>query len=533
MTKEFTENDALRLANENGLQLAASFSSLRAPTEWICGQGHQFHLSANSLKRRIRDGTGACPSCNDAARANHRIATEFAKVVEGAKANGLTVLSTQKEYTNQNSPMRVTCDQCATCTARPILALKLARKKSCAVLGRQRQAKARRLTGEDVASLVALHPMGLTLISDPTAYINNRSPIQVRCVNGHVYDTTVSDLQRRDRLRGCPLCAERTGQSAMTAILAGLLGVPAEVEITPDFLQADWPQERGPLRLDAYYKDVPVGAARWNIAAEYHGAQHFDPEHHYHQQSCHGAEVAYRRLQQGDRHKVAACAAQPNVVLLVLVDREVGGSLQRLLTDVTAALEYALPTIADDHDYQTRKRSLMDPDVLDGHLRERAVAHSTVTRLRAQLESRGADLISFDPISRRAACRCRCGTPWETKANNLLNGVSTDRRGTACPVCSPKARGRKRRLSEQSVIARAGHFGWLPLWLSGSYSGQTQKLDWGCATPSCLGRLHSDFDHLQRGRVCPVCKSANAPSARVKKGPKRDRRLILADKESE
>jgi hypothetical protein len=319
----------------------------------------------------------------------------------------------------------------------------------------------------------------------------------------------------------------------MTAILAGLLGVSAEVEFTPDFLQADWPRERGPLRLDAYYRDVPVGADLWNIAAEYHGAQHFDPAHHYHQQSCHGEVVAYQRLLQGDRHKVAACAAQPNVVLLVLVDHEAGGSLQRLLTDVTAALEYAIPAIADDHDYRVRKRSLADPDVLDDYLRQSAVAHSTVTRLRVQMEDRGVELVTFDPIARRATCQCRCGATWEARANNLLDGVSTDRRGTACPVCSPKARGRKRRLSEQSVIARARHFGWLPLWLSGSYSGQTQKLDWGCATPSCLGRLHSDFDHLQRGRVCPVCKSANAPSARVKKGPKRDRRLILADKESE
>lgn len=508
MTKPFTAKDARALGEKWGLQPVSSFQTSLTPMDWHCAHGHTFPLSVASLKRRIREGVGACPHCDDLVRADTWRALEFDKAVAGAKDSGLRVLSTVDDYQNQNSLMRVSCDRCATCEAKPIPAAKLARGHTCAVLGRERQQQARRLTAAEVQTLVDSHPMGLSLVSDAEDYVNNRTPLKVRCVNGHVYKATVSDLRRRDRIRGCPHCGSATGQSVMTAILAGFLGADAEVEATPSFLLKDWPSVRGPLRFDAWFPQFHIGNRRWQIAGEYQGPQHFDPAHHYHRTSCHGQEIAFERLQQGDQHKVNACAAEPATALIVVVDRESEASLGQLFADVTSALETAIPEIAACSEYLARKDELSETGALERHLRRHLISQAPLARLKAQLAQRRILVVSYDPIRRRAACKCEvCNHVWIAKANNLLDGVSTHRRGTSCPECAKKIRGKKRRLSEATVLERARRLGWLPAWVPGSYQGQTQKLDWRCATPGCAGRRHADFDHLQRGRTCPFCDS--------------------------
>lgn len=509
MSLKFTPHDAHAFATLHAISLTGVFIDPHAPCAWRCQEGHLFSISLHSLQRRVRQGVIPCPVCSQAEKDRSRQEQEFTDIVAAAGRTGLSVTSPVSAYLNQHSKLSVTCGSCDPCTAAPMSAAKIKGGQGCAIIGREKSAAARRLSFDAVQHVVADHPMGLTLLSGPDHYQNNLTPLLIGCLNGHNFEASVSDLQRRDRIRGCPDCAQNKGQAVATAILSALLGVEPLVEYSPAFLLRDWLTERGPLRLDAFFPEVKANGQTMSVAFEYQGAQHFDPEHHFHKKSCHGAGIAFRRLQEGDEHKVAACAAEPGVVLVVLAD-DGAETLTALCVEIADALEAVLPELYLDADYQERLKALADSDHLHLVLRDALISSSNIERLARQLDDREINLVSYDPVAGRASCKCRvCNHEWDARENNLLDGVSTDRTGTGCPRCNIVQRGRKKRLAEITVVERASKAGWIPLWLPGTYAGQTQKLDWACAKPGCTGQRHSDFDHLLR-RTCRVCKTLGA-----------------------
>ena len=460
-------------------------------------------MSLNSLKRRVKGGVTPCPVCHAELLDTQRREHEFSEIQSAAERNGLQVTGTLTEYQNQRSPLAIGCERCATCTARPMRAGKIKAGQVCLVIAREKQAMARRLPFRDVQNTCLNHPLALTLLSTSTRYENNQSKLELRCANDHSFEMNFSDLQRRDRVRGCPQCAEPIGQALAIALLAKLLAVAPLRQYTPSFLNNGWPKDRGALRFDAFFPEVVIAGQPRAIAFEYHGPQHFDETHYFHQISCHGAAESFRRLREGDQHKISSCTAHG--VICVVVAAQEKTSVSQLFERLSSALRLILPAFVADASYLDRETTLTDATHRALAVRASAVASSDVERLRAQLDERAIDLIAHDSLARRATCRCRtCAHQWSAGMKNLLEGVSTRRRGTGCPGCKAAAHANRSRLSEAIVKARALSGGWLPLWDDGTYVRQTQTLAWRCAAPGCSGRIVTAFSHLQRRR-CPVC----------------------------
>ena len=143
--------------------------------------GHEFTLPFSSLLRRQRKGKTACPICHTQHHDTVRRRSEFAAVKAPAETLGLKITSTDADYINQKSKLTIRCERCETCTARPIAASKLKIGQACRKLGLEKQAQKQRLDFTAVQAAIAAHPDQLTLISGADEYINNRSPLQLRC----------------------------------------------------------------------------------------------------------------------------------------------------------------------------------------------------------------------------------------------------------------------------------------------------------------------------------------------------------------
>jgi hypothetical protein len=508
MTAKFSAADANNFSVSQNIRLAGTFLSPTALTHWACSKGHSFQISLNSLKRRVASGVPACPECARIKLLEKRVLKEFGELQTAAAKNGLTISSLHSDYRNQHSLLSVTCERCTICTAKPMSAVKIKIGQACAVFGREKLSEIRRLSFETVQQAIANHPLGFTLLSESAEYKNNQSVLRLLCVNGHQVGMSYSDLQRRDRLRGCEQCAEHIGQSTSTAIVAALLAAQPIREYTPPFLLEGWRADRRSLRFDAFFQTDLLTGENCSVALEYHGPQHFDATHHFHKKSCHGAAVSFQRQMDGDQHKRTACANAG--VALIEIDGRNPKNMADLCSAIIESLELALPKLAENMLYQERKKRLSDPASLDQILRDESIRSDRVETLRNQLNERQIDLMSVDTLAKVTQCKCRiCEHQWTAKIYNLLDGVSTQRRGTGCPKCKNRQKGKQRRLTEPAVIARARKFGWIPRWPAGSYAGQTHKLKWGCATKGCLGQLEADFQHLSR-RKCKICNTGGA-----------------------
>jgi hypothetical protein len=508
MSAKLTVTDAKNYASTRNISLVGDYLSPNAPTHWVCSIGHSFKLSLNSLKRRVKSDVSTCPGCHRIELAEKRVSKEFAEAQNSAAKNGLIITSLPSDYQNQNSLLAVTCQRCAVCTAKPMSAEKIKLGQGCAVLGREKSSVGRRLSFKTIQQTIASHPLAFTLLSGPSDYQNNQSKLKFSCVNGHKFEMTFSDLQRRDRLRGCEQCGETAGQSISTAIVADLLCIEPLREFTPPFLNQGWQADRKSLRFDSFFHPVTICSGEYSLALEYHGPQHFDATHHFHKKSCRGAAVAFQRLIDGDQHKRNACAMAG--VVLLEIDGRYSKTIAELCSSIINKLEQALPKLVEDTLYLERKNKLADSATLKKILHDDKIRSNRIEKLRDQLAKRQIDVISIDTVADRASCKCRiCEHAWPAMINNLLEGVSTDRRGTGCPKCQKRHSGKQRRLSEETVIARARVAGWIPRWPAGSYAGQTQKLKWDCATIGCLGHRETDFQHLSRGK-CKICNAGAA-----------------------
>ena len=266
--------------------------------------GHEFSLAFSSLLRRQREGKTACPICHTQHHDTVRRRSEFAAVKAAAETQGLEIISTDADYINQKSKLTIRCNRCETCTARPIAASKLKIGQACRKLGLERQAEKHRHDFRTVQDAIAAHPDQLTLISGADEYINNRSPLQLRCAAGHEFSSTLLNLTRKDRIRGCPKCGLPYGQALCSALLGHLFNATPSIEASPPALIAASPNPRYPLRFDAWFPDVIIAGIQTAVALEFHGSQHSDAEHYFHQRargvvcqdSCHLPQAACLRF---------------------------------------------------------------------------------------------------------------------------------------------------------------------------------------------------------------------------------------------
>jgi hypothetical protein len=433
---------------------------------------------------------------------NERKRHHYEAAVAKAAESGLEVIDGPEAYENQKSRLHISCGRCSTCSFPEITADKLTRGQGCQQLGIQRRAATRRKPAEELQKAVDSHPEGLTLLSDPAEYKNNRTELRFRCANQHEFSAPLTRIQQKSLRNGCPHCATSLGQMVATAFTAKLLGVMPLIEYCAPFLMTDWPSSRKPLRFDAFFAAVTVGDERIDIALEYQGNQHTDPGHYFHRSSVRGRESAVELLRQGDEHKVLACDRRPSTALVLVYEPNQIQPMQSVFDDVQLAVECAIPALSKDPEYQTRLAVLREGH-LDDIVSEFRIATTLYARLSAILNAKNIDLISYDPMGRTADCQCRKdGHQWTAKVANLLGGVSVIRPGTGCPKCKGRKTGERKRLPETEVIVRAAAKGWVPMLAPGAYIGRKQKLRWKCANPACGRERDSDLDHLLRNGCC-------------------------------
>jgi hypothetical protein len=467
---------------------------------WQCVQGHKFSMRRASLGRRVRCSASPCPDCEELIRDTERRTREYEQVVAKAKESGLTVTDGLATYQDQKSKLRVRCSRCDSCLQPPVAADKLKQGQGCRQLGLIRRSATRRKSFADVQQIVASHPDGLTLLSGPDDYQNNRSPLSFRCIEGHEFPAPLDRIQRKSRPVGCPYCSTSLGQTVASAVATTLLAVTPRIESSPPFLIEDWDPSRKPLRFDAFFEGVAVGDERYCVALEYQGRQHRNPTHYYHQNAVRGPTEAFKLLRQGDAHKVAACSRQPNTALVLVHEPEEKMSLDLVFQDVVSAIEDSLPALTMDPGYQARLAELRTSR-LDEVVKEFRIHTASFTRLCSVLNQKEIDVVTWDPLAKTAECQCRRdGNRWIAKIGNLLGGVNVDRKGTGCPVCKGRLTGKRKRLKEDEVIRRAADLDWLPLWTPGSYTGRKQILRWKCASLACDQTREMDLDHVLRGQ---------------------------------
>ena len=462
--------------------------------------GHEFTLPFSSLLRRQREGKTACPICHSKHQDTLRQRTEFAAVKAAAQTLGLEVTSTEADYINQKSKLTIRCDRCETCTARPIAASKLKAGQGCRKLGLAKQAQKHRLDVTAVQAAVAAHPDQLTLISRADEYVNNRSALRLRCAAGHEFSSTLLNLTRKDRIRGCPKCGLPYGQALCSALLGQLLNATPSIEASPPALVAASPNPRYPLRFDAWFPEVVIAGIPTAVALEFHGSQHSDAEHYFHQRAKGGVKAAAQRLADSEAIKRELCQREGIALVEIYQDKSEHYEPQAWLADIDRQLLAQFPTLALDHDYQARK-SIEPVQMAAALVKGILLTNTRLIRLKHELASREIELLSPDVSGTRANCRCtRCEHTWDAQINNL-------QQGTGCPSCAQLKRANKRRLTEAEVIARAKTLGWKPRWQAGHYQNNRAKLDWACQ--HCGHQIQRDFDHLiQRKRRCQHCHTA-------------------------
>lgn len=476
-------------------------TELTRPMRLRClASGHEFSLPFTSISRRQREGKAPCPICHTQHLDSVRQHTEFAAVKAAAQTLGLEITSSAADYQNQKSKLNICCERCTTCTARPIAAGKLKSGQGCRKLAFVKQAEKRRLDFRTVQAAVAQHPDQLTLLSSADEYVNNRSPLRLRCAAGHEFSSPLLNLTRKDRIRGCPKCGLSYGQALCSALLGHLLNVTPTLEASPPALIAASPNPRHPLRLDAWFPDVLLAGNHTTVALEFHGSQHSNGEHYFHRRAKGGASAAAQRLADSEAIKRHVCQREGIVLIEIYQDKSEHYQPGQWLADMDRQLLAQFPTLALDDDYQARKA--IEPVQMTADLvKDILLTNTRLIRLKRTLASRDIELLSPDVSGTRANCRCTpCGHTWDAQINNL-------QQGTGCPSCAQVQRAGKRRLTEAEVIARAQTLGWKPRWQSGNYQNNRTKLNWACQ--HCGHPIQRDFDHLiQRKPRCKRCHTA-------------------------
>ncbi|CAE6973449.1 unnamed protein product [Symbiodinium natans] len=260
---------------KRGSCLAQGYVNSHTKVLWQCELEHEWHATPSSV---LHKGSW-CPTCAGKAPKT------LQQLRNHAEALGGRCLST--DYSNARAPLRWTCafGHEWLASASSIMSQKTwcphCAKKAPIGLARL-QAHAASLGGRCLSS----------------KYLNSFSMLFWECEHGHTWKASAGNILHRSTW--CPQCAALTwrNESEVRQILESVF-VPAKFDtIFPAFLQG--------LQLDGYN-------AALNLAFEYHGEQHYEPDSYFH----FGDVSKFERQQKRDSRKVQLCA-QAGVRLVVV-----------------------------------------------------------------------------------------------------------------------------------------------------------------------------------------------------------------------
>lgn len=230
--------------------------------------------------------------------------------------------------------------------------------------------------------------MGGTCLGVLENYQNAKSPLLIRCEDGHEWESNIT----RVKTSWCPHCTTFLGESVSLQSCVHLFNKPFK-KIRPDWLHVAG-LTKGNLELDIYNEEL-------HLAVEYNGPQHYKFVPRFHK-----TQEAFEQRLEHDKLKAKICKERGIFLIVIKYDIEIKDICQYIST---AAEIFGITQINKICDFN--------------------VAHAKVTNTRTKkvtqlVEEKNGTIISADFLGGKSTIVIECHKKhtWTTKITHVEQG---------------------------------------------------------------------------------------------------------------
>jgi hypothetical protein len=271
------------------------FKGVSYPVKLMCKKGHIFTKEICRLANIY-----VCRQCYVESLVDfHPKRLLFTKVKKEIELSGFSVISTDKEYKNNNSSIKFICNihgEQIRKTCKILDSIRVENTTPCAKCNIKKVSVDQKLPLENMYKQII--NTGFSFVALPDGYKNAKSIVTLKCKEGHEFSVRWNNFQTTHR---CTKCQTHKHEEECRQIMQSLFGVEF-VNIRPDFLQN--PDTGSNLELDCYNHDL-------NIALEYNGQQH------YHAIDYWGGKTTFQGIQDRDILKQQLCDKNETKLIVV------------------------------------------------------------------------------------------------------------------------------------------------------------------------------------------------------------------------
>jgi len=492
--------------SRGGECLSDEYVDNKTKLRWKCSEGHIWEATPNDVKSDRWCRICAYRNISNVLRADIK---EFQGL---ARERGGELIS--DKYVDSKTKLLWKCSKGHTWEATPVMVKSGTWCPYCAGIVKG--------TMEEMREIA--ESRGGECLSDE--YVNSESKLQWRCSEGHTWESTPHMIKIG---QWCPYCASGLGERICR-------------EFFVQFFNREFPKTRpkwlinadgNRMELDGYCKDL------W-LAFEHHGSQHYRVTRRYTK-----TEKSLQKRQRDDELKKKLCQKN-GIVLIEVPEIPTLLPLSELQSYVIGKLKkegvklpygYKERNINLNNAYRTRRTEIFLKEVRklakknggeclskvykssttkipwkcsNGHTWE-ATPHNvrngswcpycggnvklTIEEMRKIAKSRGGECLSTEYVNKNTKLLWKCseGHTWEAIPDNV-------KRGTWCPTCFERKRGKSLKLTieEMQKIAES-HGGEC---LSAEYMDSKTKLLWKCTKGHTWEARPAN---VKNGSWCPYC----------------------------
>ncbi|CAE8740646.1 unnamed protein product [Polarella glacialis] len=258
--------------SKSGECLETQYVHSKEPMKWICGLGHEWSASLQS----VTSAGSWCPEC--ALMKNRLSLADASRLARSRQGSCLSL-----EYVDNKAPLWWRCQHGHVWSA-PLRRIKNSRSW-CPVCS----LATHRLSLQDAQEVARQN--GGQCLSD--TYVNTKSPLRWVCQWGHNWEVPLNGVKYKNTW--CPTCSKGRSEQSVRHIFESIFVGFQFVSCRPSFLRGSYGR---PLELDGYCELL-------NLAFEYHGEQHYSPENYWNQKRPGSFQAQLER----DQLKVSLCDA--------------------------------------------------------------------------------------------------------------------------------------------------------------------------------------------------------------------------------
>lgn len=434
--------EMIAIAHSRGGEcLSTTYGNNGSKLRWICGNGHQWYASANSVKNngswcKIRSSKISGLKKRDSIDEMQRIALQrggkcLSSEYEGQKNHLLWQCEYGHQWSASPSSVKGAGSWCSVCSGN------------------------KRLSIEDLQSTALSR--GGKLIS--TTVMNTEQLLVWECSNGHRWEAKSSNIRFG---KWCPHCQTYLGESIVRAVFEQLTGMSFP-KVRPAWLVNTKTGKR--LEIDGFCEELAIGF-------EHHGSQHYNLRTHFISEKN---SLEDRKLL--DELKLEICRKKG---ISILVVPEVP-----LLTNLAALAVLVKSFLKHKHvEYKA--------DFIINNLNINTLHHDqAMAKIRAIIEAKGGRLLStsYSGSSGKLEVECSRHHTWHATAYHL-------KIGQWCKRCAGLQKGT---IDEMNALAeeRGGSC------LSVNYVSGKKNLLWRCKVGHEWSATPSSIKNAQTW--CPRC----------------------------